>query len=223
MAGFSRTMSDGVTDALRAAIVDGVYLPGDRLTLKDLTERFEVSATPVRTALVNLSNEGLVVTESHRGSSVNVLSELEITDIFDLRVRLEGLAATTAVPNLAADDLTAMRDLAVRMEQAQELSQTVALNNEFHMTLNQACGRPFLLQTIYTCRLRVQQYMRLYVEDTARLHEAEREHHQIVDACQAGDADAVGQLVQDHIRAAIPSVVEGAKRLAAQARTRQMT
>lgn len=222
MAGISRTMSDGVTDALRAAIVDGIYLPGDRLTLKDLTERFDVSATPVRTALVNLANEGLVTTESHRGSSVTALSELEITDIFDLRARLEELAARAAVPNLSPADLTAMRDLATAMEQTDEMSRVIALNNEFHMRLYQSCGRPYLLRLLHSSRLAVQQYMRWYVEDTERLQEAEREHHQIVDACEAGDADGVATLIEHHVRTAIPHVVDGAKRLAEHASTREL-
>lgn len=213
-------MSDGVTDALRAAIINGVYLPGDRLPLRDLTERFRVSATPVRTALVNLANEGLVTNEAHRGSSVTALSESEITDIFDLRARLEALAARSAVPNLSGDDISALRDLAVRMEQSDEVSQTIALNNMLHMRLYKASERPYLLHLLHTSRLRVQQYMRWYVEETDRLREAEHEHHLIIDACEAGDSDRVAELIEGHVRAAIPHVVKGAKHLAAQARNR---
>lgn len=219
----ARTMSDGVTDALRAAIIDGVYLPGDRLTLKDLTQRFGVSATPVRTALVNLSNEGLITTESHRGSGVTALSESEIADIFDLRARLEALAARSAVPRLTPGDLDYLRAVAGRMQQADEPAEIISLNNQWHLRLYQACERPYLLEVLRTSRLRVQQYMRWFLEDTAMLTEAEEEHHVIVDACEAGDADRVAELVEGHVRRAMPYVVQGAKRLAERASARNQT
>ncbi|CAN5777462.1 GntR family transcriptional regulator [soil metagenome] len=217
MTAINRTMSDGVTAALRAAIIEGVYLPGDRLTLKELTGRFDVSATPVRTGLVNLSNEGLVTLESHRGAFVTPLSAIEIEDIFDLRARLEVLAATTAVPNLTGQEITELRDIADRMQAAEALSAIVALNNEFHMRLYEPCRRPFLLQVIRSSRLRVQQYMRWYVRDSHALDAAELEHHEMVDACQTGDVDEIGRLVDHHLRTAMSYVVEGARQVAEQA------
>lgn len=83
-------------EQIRRAIVEGRYQAGQRLVEKNLGEEFDVSRTPVREALRTLESEGLVVSLPNKGSVVRPLSEQDIYDIYDLRVRLESLAGEQA-------------------------------------------------------------------------------------------------------------------------------
>lgn len=209
-----RSMADALVAGLRAAIIDGEFCPGDRLTIDTVAARFETSATPVRTALVQLNAEGLVKMEAHRGAIVAELGPDEITDVFDVRLHLEGLATRLSVPRMNREQVDELDRIATEMSERGDLPTIIALNNTFHLHLYEPCGRPYLLRLIEQSRLRVQHYMRWFTMDGERLRSAEDEHHGIVEACREGDTELAATLVEDHIRAAIPHIVAGARGLA---------
>ncbi|HTU03658.1 MAG TPA: GntR family transcriptional regulator [Candidatus Sulfotelmatobacter sp.] len=80
--------------------------PAQRLSLteNDLANRFRVSKTPVREALRRLAQEGLVVTNPHRGAKVVGLTKADLEEIYLMRSRLESLAARIAAERLTAED-----------------------------------------------------------------------------------------------------------------------
>lgn len=214
MTAIPRSLADALVAELRAAIVAGEFRPGQRLTIDQLSERFEVSATPVRTALAQLNSEGLVRTEPHRGATVSLLTADEVRDIFDVRINLEVMATRLSVPRMREQDLAELDRLAREVSAATDLAADVELNNEFHLRLYAPCQRPYLLQLIEQSRLRVQHYMRWVAIDHGRLSAAHEQHHEIVDRCRRGDAEAAAQLVEEHIRAVVDHVVAGAAQLA---------
>src|SRR5215813_350633 len=79
-------------DALREAIVRGDIAPEARLVESDISTTFEMSRGAVRTALIRLEEEGLVVREPHRGARVRKVSDHEAVEILQARAVLEGLA-----------------------------------------------------------------------------------------------------------------------------------
>ena len=79
-------------DALRDAIVHGDIAPNARLVGADISTTFEMSRGEVRTALIRLEQEGLVVREPHRGARVRRVSDDEAVEILQARAVLEGLA-----------------------------------------------------------------------------------------------------------------------------------
>ena len=215
MTAFPRSIADALVAELRAAIIAGEFRPGQRLTIDQLSERFEVSATPVRTALAQLNAEGLVRTEPHRGATVSLLTAEDVRDIFEVRINLEVMATRLAVPRMRERDLAELDRLAREISATENLATDVELNNEFHLRLYQPCNRPYLLQLIEQSRLRVQHYMRWFAIDHGQLKVAHDEHHEIVACCRRGDAEAAAQRVEQHIRAVVAHVVAGAAELAA--------
>src|SRR6188508_3885944 len=83
-------------DALRAAIVSGDIAPDARLVEADVSATFGMSRGAVRTALIRLEQDGLVVREPHRGARVRKVSNDEAVEILQARAVLEGLAARQA-------------------------------------------------------------------------------------------------------------------------------
>src|SRR3546814_10736674 len=90
------TLSQHVTDTLRAWVLQGIVSPGERLEEIPLAAKLGVSRTPVRAALSNLGNEGLLEHQPKRGYSVRVYKFEEIVGAYEVRAVLEGLACRKA-------------------------------------------------------------------------------------------------------------------------------
>ena len=96
-----RTMAVTQTyDALREAIVRGEIAPGARLVESDISTAFEMSRGAVRTALIRLEQDGLVVRQPHRGARVRRVSDDEAVEILQARAVLEGLAVHQAAERI---------------------------------------------------------------------------------------------------------------------------
>ena len=98
-----------VVDAIRDAIADGEFAANQRLIESDLSERFGASRGNVRTALVQLSSEGLVERMQNRGARVRAVSLPEAIEITEVRMALEGLCAAKAAERATADDCEQLR------------------------------------------------------------------------------------------------------------------
>jgi len=95
-----RTQTSSSYDALRAAIVSGAIAPDARLVEADVSATFGMSRGAVRTALIRLEQDGLVVREPHRGARVRKVSNEEAVEILQVRAVLEGLAVRQAAERI---------------------------------------------------------------------------------------------------------------------------
>ena len=102
--------TDRVYRALRRRIIEGAEPPGARLTEQRLAATFDCSRTPVREAVRRLESEGLVVVEPNRGAQVRPLSEEEISDLYEVRARLEAYAAELAAVRGEPAEQRALRE-----------------------------------------------------------------------------------------------------------------
>jgi DNA-binding GntR family transcriptional regulator len=107
-----------VAKRIREAILDEVFKPGDRLTEAELVEKFDVSRSPVREALLALEKEGTIVISPFRGATVKLLSPEEVQDIAELRLALITLAAKPAHRHLSPADLDLLSGLAKQITAA---------------------------------------------------------------------------------------------------------
>jgi DNA-binding transcriptional regulator YhcF (GntR family) len=112
------TKADDIAVALEDEIVSGAIAPGSVLRQEQLSERFQVSRTPIREALNRLEALGLVSLEPNRSVRVRTLSRGELREAFLVRAELEGLAAELAAPRMTDGDLPTFlrRDAAIRVE-----------------------------------------------------------------------------------------------------------
>jgi DNA-binding GntR family transcriptional regulator len=104
-----------VVKRIREAILDEVFKPGEHLGELELAEKFEVSRSPVREALVALEKEGTVIISPYKGAIVKPLSAAEVLDIAELRLALISLALKPAHRHLSPADLDHAYDLAKRL------------------------------------------------------------------------------------------------------------
>lgn len=138
------TFASIVTERLRTAIVNGSLEPGSQLSEVELATTFGVSRGPVREALQRLVQEGLLLSEPHRGVFVPVLTADDVLDIYLAREALESAAIRSIVANgTSATASEALDQSVTEMEKAEAAGDWEAVGNfdlEFHVALVEASG-----------------------------------------------------------------------------------
>ncbi|NIZ90930.1 GntR family transcriptional regulator [Kineococcus rubinsiae] len=218
------TVADAVYDRVRAAITSGAVRPGARISLRSIASAFSVSTMPVREALKRLQAEGLVVFE-RRSVTVVALSPEELGQVFQIRLRLEQLAAEWALKHLTAADVDDLR--AVLTEMADEhlpAAQWRALNRRFHERFYACARSPHLLDLIHSTWSRVEPYMSIYASTVEDFGEAHRQHLAMLALIEARDlpgllaetrwhlehtSRTVARALSDAAENAVPSDLDG--------------
>lgn len=148
----STTLKMHLVERLRDSIINGVYKPGDRLNESKLARQFSVSRIPVREALMQLQEQGLVMNHPRRGMFVNTLSEEDTQKINSVRIVLEAEAIKLCRARLTPEMKARLNDIVERMEawRAGSELEGVALDLEFHRTVWAYSGNTWLEKCLNT-------------------------------------------------------------------------
>ena len=198
-----------VVDAIRDAIADGEFAANQRLIEADLSERFGASRGNVRTALLQLSSEGIVERMQNRGARVRAISLAEAIEITEVRMALEGLCAAKAAERLTDEDRDRLRGVGAAMQEAVAAGDLLGyseLNRQLH-SLIRTLGGQATAQAILE-RLRgqnVRHQFRLAMHP-GRAAVSLPQHLEIIDALCTGDPDAAEAAVQRHLRSVIDTL-----------------
>ena len=211
------TVKGLLVQRIREDIIRGSLTPGERLRLRDLAERYDVSTQPIRQALGELEAEGLVQTTPRKGSMVSVLSVNELGDLYEVRATLESMAAGSAVRALAESDsaeaIKTLNALITAMDEHMgEVVELVSLNKRFHLTLYECSGRKNLCELIGTLRNRTSHYLHAYMIDLGGMPLAQDEHRAIVTAIEQEDAALAESVMHDHVMKAGESIIDYVQR-----------
>jgi DNA-binding GntR family transcriptional regulator len=179
-----------VARRLHDRIVDGTLPPGAPIRQEAVAREFGVSRLPVREALRQLENEGLVVLRPHSGARVAVLDFEECLTIYKIRERLEPLAFSESIEHLGEERIAEVLRAAERIETlTADHAAWLAADRAFHLACYAGIPTPRLLQTIVSYWNTTQHYRRVllstFTERDFQL--AHDEHRLIVDALVNGD------------------------------------
>jgi DNA-binding GntR family transcriptional regulator len=205
-----RTLAMTVAAELRRMIQAGELAAGARLRQGELAERFKISTTPVREALVTLAREGLIRHDAHRGAVVFGPTLEDIRENFEIRLALEPLASgLAAAAHLADVDLDQLERLAAGLHEVVGDPRTTfdpgryeELDREFHRRIFNAASRPRLFEMIESLRDAAAAYAHLYAvaDNGAELLAAlQAQHEQLVPTLRRGDAEAATRIAADHV------------------------
>lgn len=129
---------DTAVAMLRERLISGALLPGDRLGEAELAIELKMSRTPVREALRLLSAEGLVEIQANRGARVAEWNDDELDAVFEIRLRLEGLAARRAAEKATLEQADHLHEIAsqiaihARPGAGRNLDEFARYNSQFH-------------------------------------------------------------------------------------------
>ncbi len=189
---------------LRAAIHSGRFEPGERVREADIAAWLGVSRTPVRDALKRLELDGLLASAPRRGLIVAALDQQQVSEIYDVRDVLEGLAGRLAARHATSAEIAAMRDLLER--QARTRSDDTAalahLNELFHEVVTRAARNRYLSSVLDGFESSLALLSGTTYMARGRAASALKEHTELVDAIERQDAERAERVAREHMRAA---------------------
>ena len=217
------TTTNSSYEALREAIVRGDIAPEARLVESEISTNFKMSRGAVRTALIRLEEEGLVVREPHRGARVRKVSDDEAVEILQVRAVLEGLAVRLTAERI--DDAGAAR-LQALLERHRELLEGGDLlgasdaNADLHAALLELSGHGTARRLIGALNSQTVRYQYRTILIPGRPAASVAEHTAIVEAVVDGRADEAEAAMRNHLlnvaqavqRAVLPGGIDNAAR-----------
>jgi DNA-binding GntR family transcriptional regulator len=191
-----------VAERLRFAIVTGKLRPGAALTETALAEQLNVSRAPIREAIQDLENDGLVETVPYRGKRVKPLTVREVSEIREMRQHFEVMAVRRIVERGAT--VEALWEPCRAMEAAAtagDRDALIAADEAFHRTLIRLSDHQLLAQLWAGLYLRIHQIMSLRNDQDVVLKDIAGTHPPIVKALESGDVACAVRLVSRHFDA----------------------
>ncbi len=191
-----KTLRDWVFECLRTSIVSGDLSPGQRIVEADLAKQLEVSKSPVREAILQLKQDGLVIdAPKGRGVVVAPLKPSDVREIYAVREALEGVAVRIVAANPRPERVAQLQAIVDRMRQALadgDSRRQFDLDVDFHTAICAATSNRRLQDLFAGLRPDIQRIF-LFAVNAMPLEgpdAAERsvaEHEQLLQAIAAGD------------------------------------
>jgi DNA-binding GntR family transcriptional regulator len=153
-----------VVKRIREAILDEVFKPGDHLVEVDLAEKFEVSRSPVREALLALEKEGTVIMSPYKGAIVKPLSAAEVLDIAELRLALISLTLEPAHRHLSPADFDHAYDLSKHITRINNAKDSFEYGRDFWDSIFSKAQRPILREVFRQLEDRMTRYEPVYLK-----------------------------------------------------------
>lgn len=206
----SVSIADIVFEKIEDAILSGEFARGDVISELKLCKLLDVSRTPVREALTRLRQEGLVE-ESGKGAVVVGVSEDDLFDIYEVRMRIEGLAAARCAEVISGEHLKALNETLELQEfyTARNQPESIKkLDSEFHKQIYSYCGSRTLETLLCELHRKVKRYRKSSVSNPERALEAVKEHREIYNAIAAHDGALAESLTARHIKNARNSIMK---------------
>jgi DNA-binding GntR family transcriptional regulator len=196
------TRAETLRRAVEEDIFSGHLKPGDRLDEQSLAVRFDVSRTPVREALRQLSASGLIEVRPRQGAVVAVITLPRLIEMFEVMAELEGMCARLSARRMTKPELQRLQDLgdecAAFAEQG-NLDSYYLANEAFHDTVYAGSHNNVLEETTRNFRNRTIPYRRHQLNRPGRVFESLQEHQKVIEAILSGDADLADELMRDHV------------------------
>ena len=199
----NQTLSEQLRDRIEELIVSGHYPPGTKLEEVDLAATFNVSRTPIREALIQLSAAGLIEMRPRRGAVVSEISADRLTQMFDVRAEMEAICARRAAEHATEADRAALLAAHQACEEAvaaRDPDRYYRLNEQFHMAVYAASQNAFLAEQTALLHRRLHPYRRLQLRSPNRIEKSFEEHARVLQAILGGDSAEAAQGIQEHVR-----------------------
>lgn len=188
------TVEEMTETFIRQAILRGVFRPGERVPQDDIAAALGVSRMPVRASLRPLEAEGLLDIRPHRGAIVAALRPEELTELYEMRVLLEGYLLERAIANVDEIVLARLEEIAQRLEGAVELADRLDARKNFYRELYALAERPRAAALVEQLRDSVGRYLLLQ-----RVDESSTGHFELLHLVRNRDGAAAKKWLRAHL------------------------
>lgn len=210
----SSTIQSRVTDEIRDAIVSGRMKQGEKVSEESLSQSLGVSRTPVREALKQLQQEGLVEIIPSVGTCVARQSEKQVFELFALKEVLEGLAAREMALIKPVKAIELMQGVLQRQRLAFENNDEAQFreeNRRFHdaVALGSENGKLQQHLRLLINQVPYERFVFLSLQQPNRMMKSLAEHEQIAQAICSGDEMAAEEHFRRHVRSSAAELHKG--------------
>lgn len=196
-------LRDVVFNTLRQAILTGELKPGERLLEIHLADKLGVSRTPVREAIRQLEQEGLVVMMPRKGAQVAHITEKSMSDVLEIRLALDEFAAELACQRITDSEINDLTDACTNFEKAVsdgDIRGITTADVDFHDIIFKACRNPRLSQIVNNLAEQMYRYRFEYIKDASGWQSLITEHRMITDAIVKRDVEMAKSAIHVHIK-----------------------
>ena len=193
---------DKVYTVLSDAIFQGKLKPEERLVESKLAKGMKVSRTPVREAIIELQQKGLVVPSPPKGVKVAPLPTMnDLTEFYDIRGVLRGLAIRKAIKNITMREITRLEENIKKMEGLllkKSIRSIANLNIEFHKIIEECSESKELILLLDNLHRKSRENFSLIISSKERQVEAVKEHKKIVESLKEKNEELAETLMKQH-------------------------
>lgn len=210
------TFSEQVYQLLREDILTQRIPLGEKLTLKTLKERFEVSSTPIREALTRLSQDGLVDYYSNVGMNVITIQKNDLIELFQFMGDLDGLAISYAKNYPDQEEILAQLRHVLSITQEihdqgmpeERIPEWIENSDQFHLIFYDFCQNNRLKTAAEKLRSQLTIFSNIYETQLDKQMEISRMHTQIFDAYSNGEYKQAARLMKKHLETSLQYALE---------------
>lgn len=205
---------DRAYHALRQALVDFRFRPGERIREARIASEMALSRTPVREALNRLASEGFVTLVPNRGFFVRALDIDDLLDIHELRAIVESAAFARMCRRADDAQIAALADYWQSVQPAYAAHDADAIleaDEGFHMMIAGASGNSEIVALLPTINARIRFIRRILIDHARHDDDLVADHTQIVAAALARDAEGGAVLMRSHIELTVHVAREALK------------
>lgn len=212
--GFLQPMRSNVYRHLREELLSCALKPGAMLQERELAQRFEVSKSPVRDALLKLEEQGLIEVLPRRGYRVRQIDVRDARDMYELRLLLERECVRLMIDR-AEDDVVAALEEFRNPPEGSSLLDWIAYNRAFHSAIAIGCGNRRLARIACDCIDQFDRLTHMSVSQGERpdLQIYAREHGAIIDAIRERNRRRATALVREHLEGSRRRVLTALQRM----------
>ena len=189
------------------AVLDGIHGPGKSLKDTELAEALGISRTPVREALLRLTQEHILENRPGRGFTVQLMDPQEAAETYPILWTLEGLAVRS-LDGIPDDDLRELESVNQQLAGlAGNPAASLKIDSEWHSLLVRIAGNERLMAVTRSLRLTVMRYECAFMRETARVAQSVNDHTDLITQLRHGDMARAAALLKEHWERSLAAIV----------------
>jgi len=216
------SLVDQVIEQIRQSIFNFEYKPGDKIDLKELSEKWGVSRTPLREAIRKLEAEGLITYKAQKGFMIRSIQPEEVKKLFVVRKNLESLAGSLACDYVTDGEIKEIEKIHNKIitlpdksdfSKIEDLRVLHQLNKDFHFKIYKASKNKFLIQVISYMWNISAVYIASTLSTPGRINKIIKEHGKILLSLKKKDKAGVQKAIKKHLDSSEKDIMRGYKKI----------
>lgn len=196
------SLADQIFMEIENNILTGVYAKGEVFTEIGFSEKLGVSRTPIREAIRRLEQERLIDVTT-KGIVILGISKKDISDMYEVRLRIEGLASRWAANSISEEGKKELLEIVELQEfytSKKDVDNIKNMDSKFHEIVYNNCGSIVLSDILHQLHKKVTKYRKASVSNNERAFQSTKEHREILDAILSGNGELAERLTVDHVK-----------------------